>query len=201
MARDSAGRRGSGRRRVGRARATASAAGRCRDAATPARDGRRSSAPCGTRGTPPRRFRRAPATRAPRRRAHRARPAPPATGLAPPRSSRTARGPASSPPPRPSWAPGRYQGTPQAVTLPTRKPEEPKLKRLTPKDQRLIRTALQELQADPWTARLAPLQHQPTGYRLEVGNWRLPTDVYADELLIVVSDLLRRPATTYRKRR
>jgi len=76
-----------------------------------------------------------------------------------------------------------------------------KLKRLTPKDQRLIRTALQELQADPWTARLAPLQHQPTGYRLEVGNWRLPTDVYADELLIVVSDLLRRTTTTYRKRR
>src|SRR5436190_15544705 len=126
MARDSAGRRGSGSRRVGRARATASEAGRCRDAATPARDGRRSSAPCGTRGTPPRRFRRAPATRAPRRRAHRARPAPPATALAPPRSSRTARGPASSPPPRPSWAPGRYQGTPQAVTLPTRNPEEPK---------------------------------------------------------------------------
>src|SRR5437773_4720972 len=125
MARDSAGRRGSGSRRVGRARATASEAGRCRDAATPARDGRRSSAPCGTRGTPPRRFRRAPATRAPRRRAHRARPAPPATALAPPRSSRTARGPASSPPPRPSWAPGRYQGTPQAVTLPTRNPEEP----------------------------------------------------------------------------
>ncbi len=75
-----------------------------------------------------------------------------------------------------------------------------KLERLTPKDQRLIRTALEELQADPFAARLRPLHSQPTGYRLEVGNWRLPTDIYADELLIVVADLFRRTTTTYRKR-
>ena len=37
---------------------------------------------------------------------------------------------------------------------------------VTPKDQRLIRTALQELQADPWTARLAPLQHLFHTYHL-----------------------------------
>ncbi len=77
---------------------------------------------------------------------------------------------------------------------------ERKLRRLTPKDRRLILAALDALRADPYRAPLEPLSHQPTGYRLRVGNWRLPTDIYADELLIVVSDVLRRTTTTYRKR-
>ncbi len=77
---------------------------------------------------------------------------------------------------------------------------ERKLRRLTPKDRRLILAALDALRGDPYHAHLEPLHHQPTGYRLRVGNWRLPTDIYADELLIVVSDVLRRTTTTYRKR-
>ena len=75
-----------------------------------------------------------------------------------------------------------------------------KLSRLTPKDQRLILEALAALERDPKQATLQPLQHQPTGYPLKVGNWRLPTDIYPELSLIVVSDLLRRTTTTYRKR-
>lgn len=75
-----------------------------------------------------------------------------------------------------------------------------KLRRLDPKDQRLIRNALEKLRNDPRDANLRPLQHQPTGYRLEVGNWRLPTDIYADQFVIYVADLQRRTTTTYRKR-
>jgi mRNA-degrading endonuclease RelE of RelBE toxin-antitoxin system len=75
-----------------------------------------------------------------------------------------------------------------------------KLKRLAPKDRRLIFEALALLERDPKQATLQPLQHQPTGYRLKVGNWRLPTDIYPELSLIVVSDLLRRTTTTYRRR-
>jgi mRNA-degrading endonuclease RelE of RelBE toxin-antitoxin system len=75
-----------------------------------------------------------------------------------------------------------------------------KLRRLPPKDQRLILEALAQLERDPKQAALQPLQHQPTAYRLKVGNWRLPTDIYPELSLIVVSDLLRRTSTTYRKR-
>lgn len=75
-----------------------------------------------------------------------------------------------------------------------------KLSRLTPKDQRLILDALAALERDPKQSSLQPLKQQPTGYRLKVGNWRLPTDIYPDLSLIVVSDLLRRTTTTYRKR-
>jgi mRNA-degrading endonuclease RelE of RelBE toxin-antitoxin system len=75
-----------------------------------------------------------------------------------------------------------------------------KLKRLPPKDRRLILEALAELERNPKQAALQPLRHQPTGYRLKVGNWRLPTDVYPELSLIVVCDLMRRTTTTYRKR-
>ncbi len=85
-------------------------------------------------------------------------------------------------------------------TLRIDKRVEKKLRRLTPKDQRLIRGALEQLCEDPYRAKLQPLQHQPTGYRLEAGNWRLPVDIYADQLLIYVADLQRRTTTTYRKR-
>lgn len=85
-------------------------------------------------------------------------------------------------------------------TLRADKRVEKKLRRLTPKDQRLIREALVALRDDPYRAKLQSLRHQPTGYRLEVGNWRLPLDIYADQLLIYVADLVRRTTTTYRKR-
>jgi len=75
-----------------------------------------------------------------------------------------------------------------------------KLKRLAPKDRRLIFEALAVPERDPKQATLQPLQHQPTGYRLKIGNWRLPTDIYPELSLIVVSDLLRRTTATYRKR-
>lgn len=77
---------------------------------------------------------------------------------------------------------------------------EKSLRRLTAKDQRLIRRALEQLRLDPRAARLQPLTAQPTGYRLDVGNWRLMVDLYPDILLVDVSDLLRRTTTTYRKR-
>jgi len=85
-------------------------------------------------------------------------------------------------------------------TLRIDKRVEKKLRRLAPKDQRLIRNALEQLRADPYHAKLQPLHYQPTGYRLEAGNWRLPVDIYADQLLMYVADLQRRTTTTYRKR-
>jgi len=75
-----------------------------------------------------------------------------------------------------------------------------KLRRLPHKDRRLILDALAALERNPRQAALQPLQHQPTGYRLRAGNWRLPTDIYPEISLIVVSDLMRRTTTTYRKR-
>ena len=77
---------------------------------------------------------------------------------------------------------------------------EKKLRRLPAKDQRLIRRELEKLAHDPRTARLQPLQAQPTGYRLDAGNWRLMVDLHPDILLADVSDLERRTTTTYRKR-
>jgi mRNA-degrading endonuclease RelE of RelBE toxin-antitoxin system len=74
-----------------------------------------------------------------------------------------------------------------------------KLARLAAKDQRLIHRNLEKLR-DPRTARLQPLHAQPTGYRLDAGNWRLMVDLYPDILLVDVSDLERRTTTTYRKR-
>jgi mRNA-degrading endonuclease RelE of RelBE toxin-antitoxin system len=68
-------------------------------------------------------------------------------------------------------------------TLRILKPVERKLRLLTPKDQRLVLAALDELRRDPYSAALQPLKNQPTAFRLRVGNWRLPTDIYADELL------------------
>lgn len=85
-------------------------------------------------------------------------------------------------------------------TLRVDKRVEKKLKRLNPKDKRLIQNALEKLRDDPHGANLRPLQYQPTGYRLEVGNWRLPTDIYAYQFIIYVADLQRRTTTTYRKR-
>jgi len=75
-----------------------------------------------------------------------------------------------------------------------------KLRHLAPKDRRLILDALTALERDPQQAALQPLQHQPTGYRLRAGNWRLPADIYLELSLIVVSDLVRRTTTTYRER-
>jgi mRNA-degrading endonuclease RelE of RelBE toxin-antitoxin system len=77
---------------------------------------------------------------------------------------------------------------------------EKSLRRLAPKDQRLIRRELEKLRLDPRTAHLQPLHTQPTGYRLDAGNWRLMVDLYPDILLADVSDLVRRTTTTYRKR-
>src|SRR5438874_9909990 len=89
-------RRAWGSRRGVRVRAAELGAGTCRDAATPAPDGHRSGTRSGTRGTVPAPPRRGSARRARPRPRHRARRAPPSTVPAPPRSSRTAPGPASS---------------------------------------------------------------------------------------------------------
>jgi len=77
---------------------------------------------------------------------------------------------------------------------------EKKLRRLNDKDRRLIRAQLDKLRQDPFTCKIQPLKNQPTGWRLEVGNWRLPLDIYPDKLLVYVADVLRRTTTTYRKR-
>mgnify|MGYP001560745002 CR=1 FL=1 len=77
---------------------------------------------------------------------------------------------------------------------------ERKLARLNPKDQRLIREALVRLAEDPQRCNLERLESQPTGYRLRVGNWRLLVDVFPEQLLVSIRDLLRRTTTTYRRR-
>jgi len=77
---------------------------------------------------------------------------------------------------------------------------ERKLRRLSPKDRKLVLEALDQLRRDPYSADIEALRSQPTGFRLRAGNWRLPIDVYADELTIIVADVLRRTTTTYRRR-
>jgi mRNA-degrading endonuclease RelE of RelBE toxin-antitoxin system len=50
---------------------------------------------------------------------------------------------------------------------------EKKLRRLTPKDQRLLVGAIDRLRTDPLACSLEELKGAFSGFRMRVGNWRL----------------------------
>jgi len=54
---------------------------------------------------------------------------------------------------------------------------------------------------DPFAGDVQRLKDQPTAFRRRVGDWRIFFDVYAEQRLVEVTDIARRPTTTHRRRR
>jgi len=77
---------------------------------------------------------------------------------------------------------------------------EEKLRRLVPKDQRLVLAAIDRLRADPLACSLEELKGPLSGFRMRVGDWRLLLDLDPAQRLVSVADLQRRTTTTYRRR-
>ncbi len=71
------------------------------------------------------------------------------------------------------------------------------LKRLPPKDRRLIASAFLEMERDPFSGDVKSLGGQPNAWRRRVGNWRIFFDVYPDRQLIAVRIIKRRGSKTY----
>ncbi len=68
-------------------------------------------------------------------------------------------------------------------------------------DQERLRTALKEMGSDPFTGDIERLKDERAAFRRRVGDWRIFFDVYAEQRLVEVTDIARRPTTTHRRRR
>jgi mRNA interferase RelE/StbE len=68
---------------------------------------------------------------------------------------------------------------------------EKKIKRLQPKQQRLILQALRELEANPDTQDLSKLKCRPE-WRLRIGNWRMLFRIDKKKLVMVALTLKSR---------
>ena len=76
-------------------------------------------------------------------------------------------------------------------------PAQKDFRKLPPKDQMRVRSALLNMQENPFQGDIKRLQGQPTGWRRRVGSYRILYDLYFDQRLIVVAGILRRSSTTY----
>jgi mRNA-degrading endonuclease RelE of RelBE toxin-antitoxin system len=72
---------------------------------------------------------------------------------------------------------------------------------MAPKDERLVREALEEIRRAPRSGDVQPLTGQATSFRRRAGSWRIFFDLYPERLLVEVTDIVRRTTTTYRRRR
>lgn len=77
------------------------------------------------------------------------------------------------------------------------KPAEKNLRRLPANDLRRIETALAAMREDPFSGDIARLKAQPAAWRRRVGNYRILYDLHPEQLLIVVTGILRRTSTTH----
>ena len=69
---------------------------------------------------------------------------------------------------------------------------------LVPKPDRVrVVRALNAMAVDPFAGDVATLQHQATGWRRRVGNYRILYDLHIAERLILVAGIRRRTTTTY----
>jgi mRNA-degrading endonuclease RelE of RelBE toxin-antitoxin system len=56
------------------------------------------------------------------------------------------------------------------------------------------------MEQNPFTGDIQRLENQPTAFRRRVGDWRIFFDVYPEQRLVEVTDIVRRTTTTYRGR-
>ena len=71
------------------------------------------------------------------------------------------------------------------------------LEKFPAKDQRLILSALEAMQTDPFSGKIKRLKDERSAWRRRVGNYRIVYDVYPDSLTVEVVDIARRTSTTY----
>jgi mRNA-degrading endonuclease RelE of RelBE toxin-antitoxin system len=76
-------------------------------------------------------------------------------------------------------------------------PARKSLKRLPPSDQIRIRSAIGEMEDNPFHGDIRKLKGDRQGFRRRVGEWRVFFDVYPDERRVVVTGIERRASTTY----
>jgi len=75
-------------------------------------------------------------------------------------------------------------------------PAQKSLERLPPRDQALVRAALDEMESDPFCGDIKYLKGDPR-LRRRVGNWRIFFRVERSENTIYISAIERRSSTTY----
>jgi len=80
-------------------------------------------------------------------------------------------------------------------TLLVTRPAKRELEKLPNRDQLRLESALDSMEADPFSGDIKHLQ--PSGWRRRVGNYRIFYDVHPDRGLIVITAILRRTTTTY----
>ena len=83
-------------------------------------------------------------------------------------------------------------------TIHVAKPAQKSLAKAPAKSQRLIRTALLEMQDNPFSGDILRLTSERAAWRRRVGSYRIFFDAYPVRLHIDVVDISRRTSTTYK---
>lgn len=69
------------------------------------------------------------------------------------------------------------------------------------KDRTLVLEAIEQMTEDPFAGDVKSLSNDSrSAFRRRVGAWRILFDVESDDCIIIISAILRRTTTTYRKR-
>ncbi len=76
-------------------------------------------------------------------------------------------------------------------------PAQKDFRKLPPRDQVRVKTALLAMEKDPFQGDIKRLKAQPSGWRRRVGDYRIIYDIYFEQRLIVIAGILRRTSTTY----
>ncbi len=76
-------------------------------------------------------------------------------------------------------------------------PAQKGLRRIPKKDLHRIEKALSAMELDPFGGDIVRLKAQPTAWRRRVGEYRIFFDLYPEDGLIVVTEVIRRSSTTY----
>ncbi len=79
-------------------------------------------------------------------------------------------------------------------------PAKKALDRLETRDRKLVVGALRAMESDPLRGDVRKLEGQREEFRRRVGNWRLFFDILVEHRSVVVTAIVRRTTTTYRKR-
>ena len=85
-------------------------------------------------------------------------------------------------------------------TLLLTNPAEKQLRKINNSDKRRILRTLQTMQDDPLRGDIQWLEEMSPAYPRRVGNWRILFDLDRDNRRVIVTAVMRRTTTTYRKR-
>jgi mRNA-degrading endonuclease RelE of RelBE toxin-antitoxin system len=77
------------------------------------------------------------------------------------------------------------------------KPAEKDLRTLPAKEQERVKAALISLRVDPFSGDIKRLKSKSPSWRRRMGNYRIVSDLYPEQRLIVVTGILRRNSTIY----